>query len=100
LKIAPAAAFVDEVLSADRKAPRKQHHTAKRIWERIRLEVPGCTPAERTVRQYVELRKLWMAEFDVFSNDVLIEKQKELVVSLLRSKLRIGCFWAVPFSFP
>jgi transposase len=57
LKIAPAAAFIDEVLAADRKAPRKQRHTAKRIWERIRLEVPGCTAAERTVRQYVERRK-------------------------------------------
>ena len=30
---------------------------AKRIWERIRCEVPGCTAAERTVRHYVELRK-------------------------------------------
>ena len=57
LKMAPAAAFIDEVLASDRKAPRKQRHTAKRIWERIRLEVPGCTAAERTVRQYVEQRK-------------------------------------------
>ena len=57
LKIAPAAAFIDAVLEADRKAPRKQRHTAKRIWERIRLEVPGCVAAERTVRQYVERRK-------------------------------------------
>lgn len=57
LKIGPAAAFIDAVLEADRKAPRKQRHTAKRIWERIHLEVPGCTAAERTVRQYVERRK-------------------------------------------
>jgi hypothetical protein len=39
LKIAPAVSFIDEVLAVDRKAPRKQRHTAKRIWERIRLEV-------------------------------------------------------------
>lgn len=57
MKIEPAAAFIDAVLEADRKAPRKQRHTAKRIWERIRSEVPGCTAAERTVRHYVELRK-------------------------------------------
>jgi transposase len=57
VKIEPAAAFIDAVLEADRKAPRKQRHTAKRIWERIRCEVPGCTAAERTVRHYVELRK-------------------------------------------
>ena len=57
VKIEPAAAFIDAILEADRKAPRKQRHTAKRIWERIRCEVPGCVAAERTVRHYVELRK-------------------------------------------
>jgi hypothetical protein len=55
--MAPAAGFIDAILEADRKSPRKQRHTAKRIWERIRAEVPGCTAAERTVRQYVEHRK-------------------------------------------
>jgi hypothetical protein len=57
LKMALAVAFIDAVLAADRKAPRKQRHTAKRIRERMRVEVPGCTAAERTVRQYVERRK-------------------------------------------
>ena len=57
VKMAPAAEFIDAILETDRKAPRKQRHTAKRIWERIRQEVPGCTPAERTVRQYVAQRK-------------------------------------------
>ena len=54
VKMAPAAEFIDAILEADRKAPRKQRHTAKRIWERIREEVPLCTAGERTVRQYVE----------------------------------------------
>lgn len=57
VKMAPAAEFIDAILETDRKAPRKQRHTAKRIWERIRQEVPGCTAAERTVRQYVAQRK-------------------------------------------
>jgi transposase len=57
VKMAPAAKFIDAILEADRSAPRKQRHTAKRIWERIRQEVPGCTAAERTVRQYVAQRK-------------------------------------------
>jgi len=57
VKMAPAAEFIDAILETDRKAPRKQRHTAKRIWERIREEVPACTAAERTVRQYVEQRK-------------------------------------------
>jgi transposase len=57
VKMALAAEFIDAILEADRKVPRKQRHTAKRIWERIGAEVPGCTAAERTVRFYVEQRK-------------------------------------------
>ena len=57
LKMAAAAALIEAILEADRKAPRKQRHTARRIYDRIRVEVPGCTAAERTVRQYVEQRK-------------------------------------------
>ena len=34
-KMKAAVEFVDAVLEADRKAPRKQRHTAHRIWERI-----------------------------------------------------------------
>ncbi len=28
--------FIDEVLNSDRRMPRKQRHTARRIWHRIR----------------------------------------------------------------
>jgi len=35
-KLVGAVAFVDGILESDRKAPRKQRHTAHRIWERIR----------------------------------------------------------------
>ena len=57
-KLKAAIAFVDGVLEADRKAPRKQRHTAHRIWERIQHELPGCKISERTVRQYVHQRKI------------------------------------------
>jgi len=53
-----AAPFVDAVLEADRKAPRKQRHTAHRIWERIQRELPECKIGERTVRHYVQQRKI------------------------------------------
>jgi len=56
-KMVPAVALIEEILEADRKAPRKQRHTAHRIWKRIGEEVPGCTAAQRTVRQYVEQRR-------------------------------------------
>ena len=57
-KLASAAAFVDGVLEADRKAPRKQRHTAHRIWERMRVEFPECQVCERTIRLYVRKRKI------------------------------------------
>jgi len=57
-KLKAAVDFVDAVLEADRKAPRKQRHTAHRIWERIQQELPDCKIGERTVRQYVHHRKM------------------------------------------
>src|ERR1700733_2100184 len=57
VKMAGVSEFIDGILEADRKAPRKQRHTAKRIWERTREEIAGSTVAERTVRHYVERRK-------------------------------------------
>jgi hypothetical protein len=43
-KLAAAIAFVDQILEADKKAPRKQRHTAHRIWERI--HAPGNLEAD------------------------------------------------------
>jgi transposase len=55
--IGPVATFIDEILEADRQAPRKQRHTAHRIWVRIGKERSGYRIAESTVRQYVRRRK-------------------------------------------
>ena len=55
--IEPVAEFIDGILEADRRAPRKQRHTTRRIWVRITKERPGYEIAESTVRQYVRLRK-------------------------------------------
>jgi hypothetical protein len=45
-KLAAAIPFIDAVLKADRKAPRKQRHTAHRIWARIVREMPEVEDAE------------------------------------------------------
>jgi hypothetical protein len=50
LKMAPAVLLVESILELDRKAPRKHRHTSRRIYDRIRAEVSGWTPAQRTVR--------------------------------------------------
>jgi transposase len=47
-------------LEADRKAPRKQRHTAHRIWMRLCREMPAVEVAESTVRRYVHCRKAVM----------------------------------------
>lgn len=55
-KLGPYRPLIDEWLLADREAPRKQRHTAKRIWQRL-LEEYGADVAETTVREYVRRRR-------------------------------------------
>ncbi len=57
---ARVAAFIDKVLDEDRRAPRKQRHTARRIHRRILTEFPDATVAESTVRNHVRERKRQM----------------------------------------
>jgi transposase len=49
-------AFIDQVLEGDKTAPRKQRHTARRIWQRC-TEERGAEVAESTVRTYVRARR-------------------------------------------
>jgi len=56
-RLEPVAAFIDGILEADRQAPRKQRHTAHRIYERLRQARPEHPIAESTVRRYVRERK-------------------------------------------
>ena len=56
-KLGVVAAFIDTVLDEDRRAPRKQRHTARRLYRRILTEFPDATVAESTVRNHVRERK-------------------------------------------
>ena len=56
-KVEAVAAFIDAVLEEDRRAPRKQRHTARRLYRRILKEFPGAAVAESTVRNHVRQRK-------------------------------------------
>jgi transposase len=48
---------IDAWLEADREAPRKQRHTARRVWQRLVAE-HGAAVGESTVRRYVaEMRR-------------------------------------------
>jgi transposase len=59
--------LIDEWLIADQLAPRKQRHTAKRIWRRL-VDEHGVEVAETTVRDHVRKRRreLGMAVGEVF----------------------------------
>jgi transposase len=53
--------LIDSWLIADRRAPRKQRHTAKRIFERLRDE-HGVEVSERQVRRFVRERRQQLGE--------------------------------------
>ncbi|MHB8153903.1 MAG: IS21 family transposase [Bacillati bacterium] len=59
-RLEPLVEFIDGILEADKKAPRKQRHTAHRIWVRIGKEYPDHPVSESTVREYVRERKAQM----------------------------------------
>jgi len=110
-KLAGAIPLIDAILEADVRAPRKQRHTAHRIYRRIRVEQPGCEVCESTVRRYVREKKQslgllrreifvpqsyqWgseaQADFYEAYADLSGERQK-LYVSSLRSMASGGAF--------
>jgi transposase len=55
-RLGPYRVLIDGWLEADREAPRKQRHTAKRVWQRL-VDEHGAEVAETTVRDYVRRRK-------------------------------------------
>ena len=66
----PWAAVVDGWLLADREAPRKQRHTARRVWQRLVAE-HGAVVSEVTVSRYVARRRreLGVAHRDLVLGD-------------------------------
>ena len=63
-KRAPFTDIIDRILEEDRTVHRKQHHTAKRIFERLRDE-HGFTGKETIVKDYVRERRLRRREMFV-----------------------------------
>src|SRR5687767_15762619 len=67
-KLGPLKEFIDGILESDRRAPRKQRHTAHRIYIRVRQEMPQANVSESTIRRYVGRRKVEIgsAQHEVF----------------------------------
>ena len=60
-KLGELRAVIDGWLEADREAPRKQRHTARRIWQRL-VEEYGAEVSERQVCRYVHDRRRQLGE--------------------------------------
>ena len=56
-RLDPVKPFIDAVLQADQKAPRKQRHTTQRIYRRICQELPQYPVGRSRVGEYVRQRK-------------------------------------------
>jgi transposase len=55
-KLGEHHALIDAWLEADRDAPPKQRHTARRVWQRL-VEEHGAVVSERQVSRYVRTRR-------------------------------------------
>jgi transposase len=66
--LGPYMQVIDEWLLADREVPRKQRHTARRVWQRLVAE-HDATLAEVTVSRYVAARR---AELGLDKTDVMV----------------------------
>jgi transposase len=56
-RLGPLKDDIERMLESDKQAPRKQRHTAHRIYSRLREKYPKQPIAESTVRRYVGQRK-------------------------------------------
>ena len=56
-KLDPFKPLIDEWLQADKLAPRKQRHTAKRVYKRLKDEAENFNCSYRLVALYVRARK-------------------------------------------
>ena len=58
-KLGPFEARIEEILQADQAMPRKQRHTAKRLWERLRAEgfTGGYSIVKAAVREQTRRRQ-------------------------------------------
>ncbi|MDQ7778922.1 MAG: IS21 family transposase [Planctomycetota bacterium] len=61
VKLDPFIGVIDEMLEGDKEAPKKQRHTAKRVFQRLKDE-HGFTGSYTIVKDYVREKKLRLKE--------------------------------------
>lgn len=90
-KLGPVKDYIDQVLSNDLSAPRKQRHTAHRIWVRLKEDRPDHALGEATVREYV---RQWKQERGLTGREVFVPQSYELgqegQVDWFQASVRLG----------
>jgi transposase len=95
-KLGPLVPIIDAILEADKTAPRKQRHTAKRIFERLRIE-HGYAGGYTVVKDYVRIARTRSREVFVPLAHPPGRAQVDFsecigVIGGVRMKLHVFCF--------
>jgi transposase len=96
LKLGPLVPVIDAILEADKTAPPKQRHTAKRIFERLRIE-HGYAGGYTAVKDYVRIARTRSREVFVPLAHPPGHAQVDFgecigVIGGVRMKLHVFCF--------
>jgi len=91
---------IEQILKADREMPRKQRHTAKRIWERLRAEgfTGGYTIVKDAVRELTQRNQEVFVPLEHRPGEAQVDFGEALVK--MGGKLRKVAFFvmALPYS--
>src|SRR4029077_3463014 len=95
-KLGPLISLIDAILEADKTAPPKQRHTAKRIFERLRIE-HGFAGGYTVVKDYVRLARTKSREVFIPLAHPPGHAQVDFgecigVIGGVRMKLHVFCF--------
>jgi len=95
-KLGPLLPVIDTILESDKAAPPKQRHTAKRIFERLRIE-HGFSGGYTVVKDYVRLARMRAREMFVPLAHPPGHAQVDFgecigVIGGVRTKLHVFCF--------
>ena len=83
--------FIDQILENDRQAPRKQRHTAERIYQRIKKELPEHSVSSPSVRRYVARKK---QELALKGREVFVPQSYHFASVVTRSA-RASCYCGI-----
>jgi transposase len=87
-KLGAFGAVIDGWIEADREAPRKQRHTARRIWQRL-VEEHGAEVSERQVCRYVRARRRQLGEVGEVFVPLVSDAGVEAEVDWGEAKIRL-----------